>query len=225
MPSEEFKVKVGVELDDSSLSRLAKDISGHKVEPIKVKVELQSKKLKKELNTLRKDLQDILKISQQLSKAGFGDTGQATKHINNQAKVYLDTMREIANLKNQGMKIDFGTKEGEKQFRTINREVEKLEKRATALKKALGDTGLASVERELEKIERGSRMTNAKWQDQMNQQKIDAFVAKYKEYANLQKEQIKLSQQGSKASAEQIAQNERAIARVKAELKENGDFR
>ena len=217
MPSEEFKVLVGVELDKSSLTELKNTIKNSDIKPLEIDIKLKSDKLKKELSTLRKDLQEILKISTQIGKSGFGSVGGATKGIKSATNEYLKLYREHANLQKLRLKlIDDKDINGVKVVEELMR---RLGKELTSYEKQLGKTGLASVAKEVERIERGLTVAQAKFRDSGNTKEMDAFLSKYRELTDLRKRKANLIDD---KDIEQAKQLEREISKVKSELKEMG---
>ena len=214
MPSEEFKVLVGVELDKSSLTELKNTIKNSDIKPLEIDIKLKSDKLKKELSTLRKDLQEILKISTQIGKSGFGSVGGATKGIKSATNEYLKLYREHANLQKLRLKlIDDKDINGVKVVEELMR---RLGKELTSYEKQLGKTGLASVAKEVERIERGLTVAQAKFRDSGNTKEMDAFLSKYRELTDLRKRKANLIDD---KDIEQAKQLEREISKVKSELK------
>ena len=217
MPNAEFLVNVGVKLDKSSLESLKKQITDADIKPLEIDIKFKSDKLQKELNILRKDLQEILKISTQIGKSGFGSVGGATKGIKSATNEYLKLYREHANLQKLRLKlIDDKDINGVK---VVEEMMRRLGKDLTAYEKQLGKTGLASVAKEVERIERGLTVAQAKFRDSSNTKEMDAFLSKYKELTDLRKRKANLIDD---KDIEQAKQLEREISKVKSELKEMG---
>lgn len=221
MPNAEFLVNVGVKLDKNSLESLKKQITDADIKPLEIDIKFKSDKVQKELNTLRKDLQEILKISTQISKTGFGSVGKATKGVQSEAQRALNFYKQANDYakKLYSTPVNSNTaqqrRELEKAFSDVWKQYKDIEKKLGGI----GSTAFDGVRDQLEKTVRDSGIEIGKLYDKINSDKLNKFLSKYKDFADLRKRQINLIDD---KDIEQARQLEREIAKVKTELKTLG---
>lgn len=205
--SEEYRVKVGLQLKDGSLDDLKKQINSTQINPIPITIDITE--ARNRITNLRNQIQDLGRLRVNLNLDG--GNGNRRNNVNNTTLAYrelLRTIREIGSVRTKISGLDIN--KNSSQVETLTAQLDILQRRYDNIRQTFDQrfnvAQLVDINEELQRVSNSVDIVNSKLSDKSKIKNItDSYNELFKIAKQISNIEIKIGSLDSESNENEIS--------------------